>query len=157
MYWTCPDASINQVSYPLAPVEQKQLDEFLEENLKSQHYAHPNCSWPPPSSSLRKRAEASASSKTTIRSNADHKDAYPCPWSQYSSIWCLEPKRSTSTGGTEMVSQLENIQENSSEVAELSHEHLRVRKFSQKFQISPQFSGESKLQGNSSICSRKLL
>src|SRR5882672_5089021 len=54
-----PDAqTFSTKVYPLAPVEQKQLDEFLDENLKSQCICHPNCLWPPLSSSLRKRTEA---------------------------------------------------------------------------------------------------
>jgi len=54
--------------YPLAPVEQKQLDEFLDENLRSNAYAPQSCPWHPQSSSLKRKMGACTWSKTTENS-----------------------------------------------------------------------------------------
>jgi len=63
---------------PSGTVKQKQLDEFLDENLKSRAYtvqiAHGL-----PIFFINKRMEASASSKTTISSITDHKECLPLP------------------------------------------------------------------------------
>ena len=59
-----PDAhNFSTKVYPLAPVEQKQLDEFLDENLKSQCMCPSNSH--PQSSSLKRKMGAYAWSKTT--------------------------------------------------------------------------------------------
>src|SRR5882724_9173655 len=41
--------------YPLAPVKQKQLDDFSKRTSKSNTYAPPNCPWPLQSSSSKRR------------------------------------------------------------------------------------------------------
>jgi len=51
-----PDAQMFSTKvYPLAPVKQKQQDNFLEENLKAHAYAPPNHPWPLWSSSSKRR------------------------------------------------------------------------------------------------------
>jgi len=51
--------------YPQAPFKQKQLDKFLDENLKSQHIHQLKSPWHPQFSSSRRTMEAYAWSKTT--------------------------------------------------------------------------------------------
>src|SRR5882724_8062437 len=52
--------------YPLAPVEQEQLDEFLEENLKSRHIHLSKSPMASPVFFIKKKMEASTLFRTTV-------------------------------------------------------------------------------------------
>src|SRR5882672_9745344 len=74
-----PDAqTFSTKVYLLEPVEQKQLDDFLEFS-RANTYAHPSHPWPSPSSSLRKGMGASTSSKITGSSIQEHLPSSPDP------------------------------------------------------------------------------
>jgi len=65
--------------YPLALVKQKQLDEFLDENLKSNVYAHQNHQWHPQFLHLKERWQPMLVQDYRKLNMVTVKNAYPLP------------------------------------------------------------------------------
>jgi len=88
--------------YPLALVKKKQLDEFLDENLKKPTYMPIEINqWHPQFSSSKRKTVAYIWSKTTRKLNAvTVKNSYPLPLIPDTSTRSLKPRPSISLSWT---------------------------------------------------------